>query len=516
VQNRRGDKKHRMRRNLEALTAEDFDLLVIGGGITGAGAALDAALRGLRVALIDKGDFASGTSSVSSKLIHGGLRYLEHGDFRLVYESLHERRRLLHNAAHLVHPLRFVLPFYEGTRVPPWKQRLGLTLYDLLAGSSNLRRSRAYPLARLHRDYPDLQTQGLRGGAEFFDAQMDDARLCIEVMRTAALQGAVVANYVEAVAFEKKEGLIRGVRALSHPEGREFSLRARQTLNAAGPWSDAVRQLVGDDAGPALRPTKGVHVLAPGRGLATAFLLLHPADGRVFFVIPWLGKTLIGTTDTVCDEAPDKISATAADVEYLLQGHNHYFTPQLSAIDLLGSFVGLRPLARSRPGEPSALSREFALTASPSGLLTVSGGKYTTYRRMAEVVVDAVVRRLSLRRRCRTRDFQLNGTPREPWEQFEPAAAIRIQRRYQLEKEEARRLVRRYGLRADNVAAYLEREPMLRGRVVPEEPDLLAEFAYQRDHEMAMTPADFLLRRTRLGLFRPDLLKKPPAFLSCP
>jgi glycerol-3-phosphate dehydrogenase len=249
--------------------------------------------------------------------------------------------------------------------------------------------------------------------------------------------------------------------------------------------------------------------------LTAAFLLLHPADGRVFFVIPWLGKTMIGTTDTVCDDPPDKIGVAPADVEYLLQAHNHYFMPQLSATDLLGSFVGLRPLVRSRPGEPSALSREFVLSASPSGLLTLSGGKYTTYRRMAEVVVDAVVRRLGLRRRCRTRDFRLDGAPREPLEQFEPAAVLRIQRRYKLAKEEARHLVCRYGLRADDVTAYLERDPMLRGRVVPEEPDLLAEFAYQRDHEMALTPADFLLRRTRLGLFRLDLLKKPPGFLSC-
>ena len=172
-------------------------------------------------------------------------------------------------------------------------------------------------------------------------------------------------------------------------------------------------------------------------------------------------------------------------------------------------------MVRSRPGEPSALSREFALSASPSGLLTLSGGKYTTYRRMAEVAVDAVVRRLGLRRRCRTRDFRLNGAPREPWEQFEPAAAIRIQRRYKLEKEEARHLVHRYGLRADDVAAYLERDPMLRGRVVPEEPDLLAEFAYQRDHEMALTPADFRCDGRGWALFQPDLLKKPPGVLTC-
>ncbi len=412
-----------MRRDLDALEAEAFDLLVIGGGVTGAGAALDAALRGLRVALIDKGDFASGTSSVSSKLIHGGLRYLEHGDFFLVYEALHERRRLLRNAPHLVRPLRFVLPFYAGGRVPPWKQRLGLLLYDLLAGRSGIRRSRGYPRERLKRDFPGLQRSGLQGGAEFYDAQMDDARLCVEVVRTAALNGAVAANYIEAVAFEKEAGLARGVRALDRLGGREVRIRARQTLNAAGPWGDAVRRLAGDDAGPSLRPTKGVHVLAPGRGLTAAFLLLHPAAGRVFFVIPWLGKTLIGTTDTVCDDAPDRIRAAPADIDYLLQGHNHYFNPPLSPSDLLSSFVGLRPLVRTRPGEPSALSREFALSASPSGLLSVSGGKYTTYRRMAEVAIDAVVRRLGLRRRCRTRAISVwtgrrgsrgNSTSRRP------------------------------------------------------------------------------------------------------
>ena len=501
-----------MHRNLDALTAEDFDLLVIGGGITGAGAALDAALRGLHVALIDKGDFASGTSSVSSKLVHGGLRYLEHGEFGLVYEALHERRRLLRNAPHLVRPLRFVLPFYDGARVPPWKQRLGLMLYDLLAGPGNIRRSRSYPLPRMHHDFPDLQRHHLRGGAEFFDAQMDDARLCLEVVRTAALNGAVVANYVEAAAFEKEGGLVRGVRALDRLGGRELRIRARQTLNAAGPWGDAVRRLAGDADGPALRPTKGVHVLAPGRGLTAAFLLLHPDDGRVFFVIPWMGKTLVGTTDADCDDPPDALSVAPADVDYLLRGHNHYFRSPLSPNELLGSFVGLRPLVRSRPGEPSSLSREFAVSASPSGLLTVSGGKYTTYRRMAEVVVDRVVRRQGSRRRCRTRDFRLDGAPHEPWKRFETAAVDLLHRRHGLTEEEARHLVGRYGRRAEDVAAYLERDPAFRGRVVPEEPDLLAEFAYQREQEMARTPADFLLRRTRLGLFRPGLLENTPTW----
>src|SRR5581483_8487842 len=251
-----------MKRNLEALVGEVFDLLIIGGGITGAGVALDAALRGWRVALIDKGDFASGTSSVSSKLVHGGLRYLEHAEFRLVYEALHERRRLLRNAPHQVRPLRFVLPFYRGARVPPWKWRLGLTLYDLLAGTDNLAHSRSLNVAQLRREFPSLHTDGLVGGTAYFDAQMDDARLCIDVLQTAAGQGAVVANYVEATAFVRTDGVIHGVRAVDHLTGEEFEITARVLLNATGPWGDAVRRMAGDDTGPLMQPTKGVHVVA--------------------------------------------------------------------------------------------------------------------------------------------------------------------------------------------------------------------------------------------------------------
>src|SRR5207302_2594253 len=208
-----------MKRTVHALKDETFDLLILGGGITGAGVALDAVVRGLRVALIDKGDFASGTSSVSSKLVHGGLRYLEHGAFHLVYEALHERRLLLHNAPHLVHPLRFIIPFYHGARVPPWKWRLGLTLYDLLAGRSNLRRSQPLQTGHIRRAFPGLRGEGLLGGAAYLDAQMDDARLCLEVVKTAAAHGAIVANYVEALAFERQGSLIAGVHALDHVGG---------------------------------------------------------------------------------------------------------------------------------------------------------------------------------------------------------------------------------------------------------------------------------------------------------
>lgn len=496
-----------VKRTLGSLTDGTFDLLILGGGITGAGVALDAALRGFRVALIDKGDFASGTSSASSKLIHGGLRYLEHGEFALVYEALHERRLLLNNAPHLVHPLRFIVPFYRGSRLSPWQVRLGLTLYDLLAGTSNIRRSGPLSLPHLRHEAPGLQPSGLRAAAEYYDAQVDDARLCIEVLRTAALHGACVANYVETIGFELRNGRIDGVKAVDRIMGESFLIRARQVLNATGPWVDAVCRLAGDDRGPHLQPTKGVHLVTPDRQLPAAFLLLHPDDGRVFFVIPWLGKTLVGTTDTLCPESPDALTVTAEDVAYLLRGHNHFFTPPLQTGEVLGSFVGLRPLVHSRSDDPAAISREFRLFESPSGLLSVAGGKYTTYRRMAEVITNRIGRQLRDARPGRTRDFRLDGAPAEPWPQFERAAVAQLSRQHALEPAAARHLVRRYGQRATDVAAYLTRDAALGQPVVLGEPDLRAEFAYQRAHEMAQFPADHLLRRTRLGLFHPELLQ---------
>jgi glycerol-3-phosphate dehydrogenase len=497
-----------MKRTLDALKDETFDLLILGGGITGAGVALDAALRSFRVAVIDKGDFASGASSVSSKLIHGGLRYLEHAGFRLVYEALHERQILLQNAPHLVRPLKFVIPFYKGARMPSWKGRAGLLLYDFLAGSSNLQRSQPLSMRHVEREFPQLHAAGLEGAAAYFDAQMDDARLCLEVIKTASEHGAVVANYAEAVAFEKRDGEITGVRAVDHIGGVEFCIRAHQVLNATGPWVDSVCRLAGDVAEPHLRPTKGVHLVAPGRGLGVAFLLLHPADGRVFFVIPWIGKTLIGTTDTLCDDTPDNLLVTDEEVQYLLTGHNQYLNPPLETRDILNTFVGLRPLIRARPGEPSSLSREFKIFSSPSGLLSVAGGKFTTYRRMAEIITDTVAERLGRRRRGQTRHLLLDGAPRKAWADFARTEPIALQSRYRLTGTAARHLVDRYGCRAAEVAAYLAGDLTVAAPAMSGEPDLAVEFLYQRDHEMALFPADHLLRRTRLGLFHPSLLQK--------
>ena len=496
-----------MKRNLEAFTDGVFDLCIIGGGITGAGTALDAATRGWRVALIDQGDFAAGTSSASSKLVHGGLRYLEYGHLFLVYEALHERGLLLRNAPHLVRPLPFVLPFYSGQRVPAWKWRVGLTLYDLLAGRANIARSRRLSRHHLQASNPGLRGEHLLGGAVYHDALMDDARLCLAVLQTASRLGAVLANYVGAVGFEKKDGVITGVRARDQVAGTELLIRSRAVLNAAGPWADAVCQLAGDAGGPRLQPTKGVHLIAPELGQRQAFTLLHPRDGRVFFVIPWLGKTLIGTTDTFPDAGPDALQVLPEEIAYLLEGYNHHFDPQLREEDVMGAFAGLRPLLRLQPGEPSSLSREFRLDSAPSGLVTALGGKYTTFRNMAETIVDRIGQRLGKRTRYRTRTLPLDGTPKEPWDTYFPKTLAWIESQYPRAAASAAHLLHRYGNRVGEVLAAIEQVPDGFERIHAEEPDLVGEGRWQHDEEMALGREDLFLRRSRIGMWRAELLR---------
>jgi glycerol-3-phosphate dehydrogenase len=495
-----------MHRDIAALRQGSYDLLVLGGGITGAGVALDAASRGWRVALIDKGDFASGTSSASSKLIHGGLRYLEYGHFSLVHEALRERALLLGNAPHLVRPLPFVVPFYRGQRIGAWRWRLGLTLYDLLAGRANITRSRPCGLGFLRRHAPSLRARDLLGGALFCDAQMDDARLCLAVLQTAARHGACLANYVEAVGFEKHRGAIAGVWAQDRLGGEPFLLRSRTVLNATGPWGDAVTRLAGDEAGPYLQPTKGIHLIAQSRHAGAAYLLLHPRDGRVFFVIPWHGKTLIGPTDTYADAGPDDLQVLPEEVGYLLEAYNHYFDPGLAHEEVMGSFAGLRPLMRALPGDPSAMPREFRLIAAKSGLVTAVGGKYTTFRQMAETMVDFLGQRLGRSGRCRTKTLPLEGTPLEAWHPFFERSVTDIQRRQGIAFDSACHLVNRYGNRVGEVLRTIAATPDGFQRTHPDELDLFGEQAYQRAQEMAQFPDDLFLRRSRIGMYRPQVL----------
>src|SRR5262245_6581827 len=384
------------RRVLTTLGSEAFDLLIVGGGINGAGIARDAVLRGLRTALVDRADFASGTSSRSSKLIHGGLRYLEEGHVRLVLESVRERERLRRLAPHLVRPQEFVFPLYSGVNLHPLKLAAGLWAYDLLAGLWNVRRHRMVGARGILEAEPALRSDGLRGAGIYWDYRTDDARLVVETMLSAVDAGAVVLSYAEVTGFVKEGGQITGARIADRMGRGEITVRARVVVNAAGPWVDKVAALDATSA-PRLRLTKGVHVIVPRArvGHRAAIVLNAVADGRVMFVIPWGEHSLVGTTDTDHSGGPDTPpQVEPADVSYLLDTVNHYFpAAHLTPDDVVSAFAGLRPLVAPPPTaglSPSDVSREEEVFTSPSGLITIAGGKLTTYRLIAAGVVDGV------------------------------------------------------------------------------------------------------------------------------
>ena len=491
---------------LESMAAEPVDVLVIGGGITGAGIARDAALRGFRTALVDKGDFGGGTSSHSSRLIHGGIRYLEQLDFGLVFEASHERHVLLRIAPHLVRPLPFLFPVYRGARVPGWKLVAGMWLYDLLAAFRNVRLHRWLGRKAVLRLEPGLREQALRGAALYYDAQTDDARLVIATVRSAAQAGALVANYAAATSLVKPDGRARGATVRDVFSGHPYTVRALVVVNAAGPWVDELRRLDEPAAEPLLRLTKGAHVAVPQRrlGHTHAVTLTSPIDGRVMFVLPWGGAdpdlSYIGTTDTDEDASPDDVRATARDVIYLLRSANAFF-PQarLSPHDVVATWAGLRPLLRpDRAVAPSEASREHRIVESASGLLTIAGGKLTTYRVMARDVVDRVAARLhALDGRPRaprppTDRMPLPGGEARDLEILVKTAAARVP------EATARHLVRRYGSEAAAVLNLVDRDRALGQPIVAGRPDIWAEVTQAVEREMAVRLSDVLVRRLHL------------------
>ncbi len=382
-----------------------YDLLVVGGGITGAGIARDAALRGLRALLVEKDDFASGTSSRSSRLIHGGLRYLEHGQLKLVFEASAERRRLLKLAPHLVHPLRFVWPVYAGARVPYWKVIAGVSLYDVLAMFRNVHRHRRLPVRRVLRKEPALSPNGLRGGVLYYDAATDDARLTLANVLDAERTGATVLNHVAVTGFLVEHGLVAGARLRDRLNGDTTEVRARAVVNATGPWSDDVRRMEGAAHRPRVRGSKGAHILVPRTrvGNHAALTLLSPVDGRVMFALPSGSFTVFGTTDTFTDASPDQVRASEDDVAYLLRAANWFFpAAALERRDVVSAWAGIRPLVATTADSPTAASREHAIEVTPGGVVTITGGKLTTYRIMAQQVVNLVCRRIGAGRSCVT------------------------------------------------------------------------------------------------------------------
>ena len=481
--------------SLHALATRRFDLLVIGGGITGAATARDAALRGMQVALVERDDFASGTSSRSSRLIHGGLRYLEHGHLRLVFESSGERRRLLRLAPHLVRPLPFTWPVYAGARVPQWKLRAGMVLYDTLALFRNAGDHESLDADETLAREPALRSEGLRGGERYFDAATDDARLTLANALGAARLGAVVVNHAEVGSLAFRGGLVGGAVVRDTLGGRELTVHAHAVVSAVGPWTDELRRLETPGAETSVRGTKGVHIAVPRDriGNRDALTLLSPIDGRVMFVLPSGTHAIIGTTDTPTDEPPGDVRASEEDIDYLLRTAGAFFPrANLSRTDVVSAWAGIRPLVASGYGAgPSSASREHAVIRSPRGLIVVSGGKLTTYRIIAGDVVHEVER--VLRRAPRpvpTADLPLPGADFESLDAERRAAAERTGSR-----AVGDRLVFAHGSDWRAVLALADHEPSLREPLVAGLPYLRAEVAWAVRHERACTLADVLVRR---------------------
>ncbi len=412
----------RRARRLHELADRHFDLLVIGGGITGAGIARDAARRGLAVALVERDDFAAGTSSRSSRLIHGGVRYLEHGYLHLVFEASRERRRLLELAPGLVHPVRFTWPVYRGARVRRWQLASALTLYDALSLFRNVGRHRRLDPGGVLEAEPQLARAELQGGAMYWDAGTDDSRLTLANVLDAAHASATVVNHAEvaALTFASATGPANGAIVRDLVGGTEVRVQARIVLNACGPWTDVIARLEDQAAKSTVRGTKGVHVAVPAArvGNRGAVTMLSPDDGRVMFTLPAGEHTIIGTTDTQTTEDPQQVRAYRSDVRYLLAAANRFFPDaRLTDSDVVAAWAGIRPLvARTNTRDPASASREHAITTSRRGVLTVTGGKLTTYRAMAEQCVDVAVRRLGRRvRRCDTAHTPLT-LPNRPTE----------------------------------------------------------------------------------------------------
>jgi glycerol-3-phosphate dehydrogenase len=384
-----------------------WDVAIIGGGATGVGIAIDAASRGYSTLLLEQSDFGKGTSSRSTKLVHGGVRYLEQGNLRLVMEALHERGLLLQNAPHLVRNLGFVVPSYDWWEAPFYGA--GLKLYNLLAGKYRFGPSLILSREETLRRLPTIRTEGLRGGVIYYDGQFDDSRLLIHLVTTAYEQGATLLNYAQVTAAAKD-----GVRVRDVETGEEYDARAHVVINATGPFSDSIRRMADPSAEPAIAPSQGVHLVFDASFLPgdSAIMVPHTSDGRVMFAIPWHGHTLVGTTDTPLQDAPLEPVAMESEIDFILQTAALYLEKSPSRADILSVFAGIRPLsaAGSRSGQTSAISRDHTIRVEPSGILSITGGKWTTYRRMAEHCVDEAAKLADLAAAaCVTKTLPIHG-----------------------------------------------------------------------------------------------------------
>lgn len=485
--------------------AKPLDLLVVGGGITGAGIALDAAARGMRVGLVEMQDFAAGTSSRSTKLVHGGLRYLKQLEIGVVAEVGRERTIVYENGPHVTTPERMLLPIYRGGTFGRFSTSLGLRIYDFLAGVKRAERRSMLTAAETLAKEPLLKRDGLLGGGYYVEYRTDDARLTLEVLKEAAARGAMAVNYAKVTGFRYEDGRLIGAEVADVDGGRTYELRARKIVNAAGPWVDALRELDGSKQGKMLQLTKGVHlVFDQGRFPLRQAVYFDTPDGRMVFAIPRDGKTYVGTTDTVYHGELARPRLTEADRDYILDAVNGMFPGlAITAEDVESSWAGVRPLIYEEGKSPSEISRKDEIWESPSGLITIAGGKLTGYRKMAELVVDRVAAKLKRESGlrfapCSTRTLPIAGGQAGGSQRLPGFAAQKVKEAAErgIPQALAAKWAARYGTNVDRLMVLAASAGYLR---LPLE--VAVPLQYALEAEMAMTPVDFFARRTGALMF---------------
>jgi glycerol-3-phosphate dehydrogenase len=493
------------RENLDRIRSTHFDILVIGGGITGVAIARDAALRGYSTALVEQADFASGTSSRSSKLVHGGVRYLANFEFGLVFEACRERRYSLHSSPNLVRPLPFVYPVHQSDPRPLWQIAIGMWLYDGLATFRNIERHHIWGKGRALREEPIIAPEGLTGTAHYYDATTDDARFTLTIALDAHQAGAVLANYARVVALLREGEKVVGAQVRDQLTGDEFEVRARVLANATGPWTDSLLKMADPKAARRLRPTKGVHLIVPRERACTraAITLNSPRDGRLMFLIPWGRFSILGTTDTDYEGDPANVHADAEDVTYILEAMRHAFpVVALSEVDVISTYTGLRPLIADDAPVAYKISREHQILNTLPGFFTIAGGKLTTWRSMAEEMVSELGRYLGREhglhpaRPCQTVGRILPGGDISDWYSYVARRVVKLSDR--LSPETIVHLVSAYGTGYTDVLAQVESGEHLAEPLIAGLPYLKAEVVHAVQHEMAVTLEDVLSRRTHI------------------
>ena len=492
--------------NISSMEEDVFDLAIIGGGITGAGIARDAASRGMKVALLEAKDFAIGTSSRSSKLIHGGIRYLENFEFHLVFEALAERSLLFEMAPHLVHPLRFVLPIYESSRVGFWKMAAGMWVYDLLAMLETPQMHEALSSEETKIRLPELGADQLRGSFEYSDAYMDDDRLVIETLRDAQRLGAKLTNYTKVTSVEKDGDYISSLNVEDSVGNKSFSVKAKQIIGSVGPWTDIFGETVVDSWKKKLRPTKGVHITFSRERLPVSRAVVMAVETRIIFVIPRNEMVIVGTTDTDFNNDPYDVSTEKQDVEYILKAVNEYF-PNLKLIeeDIIGCYSGVRPLVNDGSESEGKTSREHSIFSEGPNLSFVAGGKYTTYRKISEDSVDFVLKKMSF-------EEKMSFAPSDTKKPLNPMVTQAEFTKVKLEKESLSKeynfslkvidqLIERHGKEAINILNLMKEEYSLHNEL---EALWMGEAQFSIDKELCLSLEDFYWRRSPLFLSHKD------------